>query len=135
MVHKQKTNTLSFFATFFAPQSKTFPAIIPSMKACRRRSHGNAPSSKEAQQILLRSFKYLKYYCEDEEEELNCNMFDFSLSSPDFLFRFVDAMQSDWGLGRAGRLAYSCTADFVHFRNTHYTPDSVQYNKIPRKST
>ena len=42
-------------------------------------------------------------------------MVDFSLSSPNFLFRFIDAMQSKWRLGHAGRLAYlDSIADLLH---------------------
>ena len=56
-------------------------------------------------------------------------MVDFSLSSPNFLFRFVDAMQTDWGLGHAGRLAYlDSIADLIDFRKTHGAPDAVLSN-------
>ena len=87
---------------------------------------GGCKSIRQAQQAVRKSFKYLKFCCEDDEEELNWNMVDFSLSSPNFLFRFVDAMQSDWGLGHAGRLAYlDSIADLIDFRKTHGAPDAV----------
>jgi len=89
---------------------------------------GGCKRSRQAQHIVRRSFKYLKFCCEDEEKELNhdWNMVDFSLSSLDFLFRYVDAMQSDWGLGHAGRLAYlDSIADLVDFSKTLGAPDSV----------
>ena len=42
-----------------------------------------------AQQIVRRSFKFLKFCCEDEEE-LSWEIVDFSLCSPSFLFKLVD---------------------------------------------
>ncbi|KAK3754724.1 hypothetical protein QZH41_007047 [Actinostola sp. cb2023] len=57
---------------------------------------------------------------DDEEEDLSWDMVDFSLSSPNFLFKFVDAMQSDWGLGHAGRLGYlDSISDLIDFRKVH----------------
>ena len=92
-------------------------------------SGGGCKSIRQAQQVARKSFKYLKFCCEDDEEELNWNMVDFSLSSPNFLFRFVDAMQTDWGLGHAGRLAYlDSIADLIDFRKTHGAPDAVLSN-------
>ena len=53
-------------------------------------------------------------------------MVDFGLSSPNFLFRFIDAMQSKWGLGHAGRLTYlDSIADSIDFRETHSASDAV----------
>ena len=92
-------------------------------------SGGGCKSIRQAQQVVRKSFKYLKFCCEDDEEELNWNMVDFSLSSPNFLFRFVDAMQTDWGLGHAGRLAYlDSISDLIDFRKTHGAPDAVLSN-------
>ena len=92
-------------------------------------SGGGCKSSRQAQQIVRRSFKYLKFCCEDDEEQLSWAMVDFSLSSPNFLFRFVDAMQTEWGLDHAGRLAYlDSIADLVDFRKIHSAPDAVLRN-------
>ena len=94
-------------------------------------SVGGCKSIRQAQQVVRKSLIYLKFCYEDDEGELNWNMVDFSLSSPNVLFRFVDAMQTDWGLGHAGRLAYlDSIADLIDFRKTHGAPDAVLSNLI-----
>ena len=50
-------------------------------------------------------FRSLKFCC-DDEEELMFDIVDFSLCSPNLLFKFVDTMQDDWNLGHAGRRGY-----------------------------
>jgi hypothetical protein len=47
-----------------------------------------------------------------------------------FIFKFVDAMQTDWGLGHAGRLGYlDAIADLIDFRKIHGTSsDTVLRN-------
>ena len=87
-------------------------------------SGGGCKSKNQAMQVVRRSFKYLKFCCEDEdvddEEELSWDWIDFSLSSPNFLFKFVDVMQSDWGLGHAGRIGYlDAISDLIDFRKVH----------------
>ena len=86
-------------------------------------SGGGCKTPRQAQQISRKSFKYLKFCCEeDEDEELNWDIVDFSLSSPNFLFKFVDAMQTDWGLGHAGRLGYlDAITELIDFRKIHGT--------------
>ena len=81
-------------------------------------SGGGCKSERQAQQIVKRSFKYLKFCCEDDEDEgLYWDVVDYSLSSPNFLFKFVDAMQTDWGLGHSGRIAYlDSISDLIDFR-------------------
>ena len=62
-------------------------------------SGGGCKSVRQAQQVVRKSFKY------------------------------VDAMQTDWGLGHAGRLAYlDSIADLIDFRKTHGAPDAVLSN-------
>lgn len=82
-------------------------------------SGGGCKSERQSLQIIKRSFKYLKYCCDDgdEEEELGWDLVDYSLSSPNFLFKFVDAMQSDWGLGHSGRISYlDSISQLIDFR-------------------
>lgn len=90
-------------------------------------SGGGCKSIRQAQQIVRRSFKYLKFCCDDDdEEELSWDWIDFSLSSPNFLFKFVDAMQSNWGLGHAGRLGYlDSISDLIDFRKVHGVASDV----------
>ncbi|KAK3736446.1 hypothetical protein QZH41_000024 [Actinostola sp. cb2023] len=86
-------------------------------------SGGGCKSTRQAQQIVRRSFKYLKFCFEDDDEDegdLSWDLVDISLSSPNFLFKFVDVMQSDWGLGHAGRLGYlDSISDLIDFRKVH----------------
>src|SRR6056300_1324318 len=87
-------------------------------------SGGGCKSKNQATQVVRRSFKYLKFCCEDEdeddEEELSWDSIDFSLSSPNFLFKFVDVLQSEWGLGHAGRIGYlDAISDLIDFRKVH----------------
>ena len=83
---------------------------------------GGCKSKQQSQQIVRRAFKYLKFCCEDEDETLSWDIVDFSLSSPNFLFKFVDTMQTDWGLGHAGRVAYlDAISELIDFRKIHRT--------------
>ena len=68
-------------------------------------SGGGCKSDRQAQQIVNRCLKFLKFCCEDEEE-LTFDIVDFSLCSPNLLFKFVDTMQDDWELGHTGRIGY-----------------------------
>ena len=70
------------------------PAAAEAVKAIAKRK-----------KIVSKCLKFLKFCCEDEEE-LTFDIVDFSLCSPDLLFKFVDTMQDDWKLGHAGRIGY-----------------------------
>ena len=96
-------------------------------------SGGGCKTQRQAQQIIRKSFKYLKFCCEDDDEELedlSWDIVDFCLSSPSFIFKFADTMQSDWGLGHAGRLGYlDAISDLLDFRKIHGTSsDTVSRN-------
>ena len=54
-------------------------------------SGGGCKSDRQAQQIVSKCLKFLKFCCEDEEE-LTFDIVDFSLCSPNLLFKFVDTM-------------------------------------------
>ena len=54
-------------------------------------SGGGCKSDRQAQQIVSKCLKFLKFCCEDEEE-LTFDIVDFSLCSPNFPFKFVDSM-------------------------------------------
>ena len=70
--------------------------------------------------------KYLKICFEDDEEELSWDIVDFCLSSPSFIFKFVDAMQTKWKLGHAGRLGYlDAISDLIDFRKIHGTSSEI----------
>ena len=72
-----------------------------------------------AQLIVSKCLTFLKFSCEDEEE-LKFDIVDFSLCSPNLLFKFVDTMQYDWNLGHAGRIGYlDAIAELVDYRKVN----------------
>ena len=72
-----------------------------------------------AQQIVSKCLTFLKFCCEDEEE-LKFDIVDFSLCSPNLLFKFVDTMQYDWNLGHAGSIGYlDAIAELVDYRKVN----------------
>ena len=88
-------------------------------------SGGGCKSDRQAQQIVNRCLKFLKFCCEDEEE-LTFDIVDFSLCSPNLLFKFVDTMQDDWQLGHAGRIGYlDAIAELAYFRKVNGASDVV----------
>ena len=88
-------------------------------------SGGGCKSDRQAQQIINRCLKFLKFCCEDEEE-LTFDIVDFSLCSPNLLFKFVDTMQDDWELGHAGRIGYlDAIAELADFRKVNGASDVV----------
>ena len=54
-------------------------------------SGGGCKSDRQAHQIVSRCLKFLKFCCEDDED-LTFEIVDFSLCSPNLLFKFVDMM-------------------------------------------
>ena len=67
-------------------------------------SGGGCKKDRAAQQIVTRCFKFLRFCC--EEEELTFDVVDFSLCSPNSLFKFIDYLQDECKLGHGGRLGY-----------------------------
>ena len=88
-------------------------------------SGGGCKSDRQAQQIVSKCLKFRKFCCEDEEE-LTFDIVDFSLCSPNLLFKFVDTMQDDWNLGHAGRIGYlDAIAELVDYRKVNGASESV----------
>ena len=88
-------------------------------------SGGGCKSDRQAQKIVSKCLKFLKFCCEDEEE-LTFDIVDFSLCSPNLLFKFVDTMQDDWNLGHAGRIGYlDAIAELVDYRKVNGASESV----------
>ncbi|CAH3184466.1 unnamed protein product [Porites lobata] len=86
---------------------------------------GGCKSDRQAQQIVSRCLKFLKFCCEDEEE-LTFGIIDFSLCSPNLLFKFVDTMQDEWKLGHAGRIGYlDAIAELADFRKANGASETV----------
>ena len=64
-------------------------------------SAGGCKKDRAAQQILTRCFKFLRFCCEDEEE-LTFEVVDFSLCSPNLLFKFIDYLQDAYDSAMVG---------------------------------
>ena len=88
-------------------------------------SGGGCKSDRQAQQIVNRCLKFLKFCCGDEEE-LTFDIVDLSLCSPNLLFKFIDTMQDYWQLGHAGRIGYlHAIAELADFRKVNGASDVV----------
>ena len=88
-------------------------------------SGGGCKSDRQAHQIVSRCLKFLKFCCE-VDEDLTFEIVDFSLCSPNLLFKFVDMMQDEWNLGHAGRIGYlDAIAELGDFRKVKGASESV----------
>ena len=88
-------------------------------------SGGGYKKDRAAQQIVTRCFKFLRFCCEDEEE-LTFDVVDFSLCSPNLLFKFIDYLQDECKLGHGGRLGYiDAISEMIDFRKLHGASEAV----------
>ena len=88
-------------------------------------SGGGCKSDRQAQQIVSRCLKMFADVCK-EDEDLTFEIVDFSLYSPNRLFKFVDTMQDEWNLGHAGRIGYlDAIAELGDFRKVNGASESV----------
>ena len=88
-------------------------------------SGGGCKKDRAAQQIVTRCFKFLRFCCEDEEE-LTFGVIDFSLCSPNLLFKFIDYLQDECKLGHGGRLGYiDAISELIDFRKLHGASEAV----------
>ena len=88
-------------------------------------SGGGCKKDRAARQIVARCFKFLRFCCEDEEE-LTFDVVDFSLCSPNLLFKFIDYLQDECKLGHGGRLGYiDAISEMIDFRKLHGASEAV----------
>jgi len=88
-------------------------------------SGGGCKKDRAAQQTATRCFKFLRFCCEDEEE-LNFDVVDFSLCSPNLLFKFIDYSQDVCKLGHGGSLGYiDAISEMIDFRKLHGASEAV----------
>ena len=88
-------------------------------------SGGGYKKDRAAQQIVKRCFKFLRFCCEDEEE-MTFDVVDFSLCSPNLLFKFIDYLQDECKLGHDGRLGYiDAISEMIDFRKLHGASEEV----------
>ena len=101
--------------------SKPIPTFEPSGAIAKEflswlTGSGGGKSDRKAPQIVSKSLKFLRFCCEDEDE-LTWKNVDYSLCSPNLLFKFADMMQDTRNLGHAGRLGYlDAIGELVQFR-------------------
>ena len=114
-----------------ARSTKTFPSFDISSDIAQQiyswltGTGGGCKSGRQAKQIVSRCLKFMKFCCEDEEE-LTFDIVDFSLCSPNLLFKFIDMLQDEWKLGHAGRIGYvDAVAEMVDFRKVNGASQSV----------
>ena len=88
-------------------------------------SGGGYKKDRAAQQIVTRCFKFLRFCCEDEEE-LTFDVVDFSLCSPNLLFKFIAYLQDECKLGHGGRLGYiDVISEMIDVRKLHGGSEAV----------
>ena len=65
-------------------------------------------------------------FCCEDQEELTFDVVDFSLCSPNLLFKFIDYLQDECRLGHGGRLGYiDAISEMIDFRKLHGASDVV----------
>ena len=69
-------------------------------------STGGGKGQSQAKQTANRVLRYLRFCCEDDEDELTEETIDFCLGSPPLLCQFVDTMQEELKLGPSAQLGY-----------------------------
>ena len=88
-------------------------------------SGGGCKKDRTAQQIVTRCFKFLRFCCKDEEE-LTFHVVDFSLCSPNLLFKFINYLQDKCKLGHGGRLGYiDAISEMIDFKKLHGASEAV----------
>ena len=107
------------------PSFSVFGQIGETFKNWLTGSGGGYKKDRPAQQIVNRCFKFLKFCCEDEDE-LTFEVMDYSLCSPNFLFKFIDYLQEECKLGHGGRLGYiDALSELIDFRKINGASDAV----------
>ena len=92
------------------------------------RSGGGYKKDRQAEQIVNRCFKFLKFCCEDEEE-LTFEVMDVSLCSPNLLFKFIANLQEECKLGHSGLLGYiDAISESTDLRKVNGSSEAVLRN-------
>ena len=123
---KEVNDTSSTLTARSVPVFDRSSVIVEELLSWRRGSGGGCKSDRQAQQIVSKCLKFLKLCCEDEEE-LYLHIIDFSLGSPNLLFKFALLIQCRTNArGHAGRIGYLDTgAALMDFRNENGASEVV----------
>ena len=80
-------------------------------------------SSVQAKQIASRVMKFLKYCCEDDDDELSEDFVDYCLGSPNLF------IGNNWGLSSSVQINYlQSIHDMMDFRKSQGVADNVLRN-------
>ena len=122
---RKKTTQVQPSRARSVPTSDRSSVIVQELLSWLTGSGGGCKSGRQPQQIVSKCLKFLKFCCEDEEE-LSLDIIDFSLCSPNLLFKFVDTMQDEWKLGPAGCFGYlDAIAELMDFRKVNGASEVV----------
>ena len=122
---QDQTSKTTKHAVKFLPSFSLYCAIGEVLTKWLTGSGGGCKKGRAAQQIVTRYFNFLRFCC-DDEEELTFDVVDFSLCSPNLLFKFIDHSQDECKLGHGGRLGYiDAISEMIDFRKLHGASEAV----------
>ena len=71
----------------------------------------------------------MKYCCEDDDDELSEDFFDYCLGSPNLLTKFIKHIGNNWGLSSSAQISYHQSIyDMMDFRKSQGVTDNVLRN-------
>ena len=91
---------------------------------------GGGMSSVQAKQIASRVMKFLKYCCEDDDDdELSEDFVDYCLESPNLITKFIEHIGNNWGLSSSAQISYlESIHGMMDFRKSQGVTDKVLCN-------
>lgn len=106
---------------------------------------GGGKSETQADQILSRVLKYLKFCCKDvfASWDIPENVVDYCLGSLTMLSDFVDHLQNDWKMGNPGVIGYMnaighildhrrSNTNFLKENATNFIPIEIYLHRVKR---
>ena len=97
---------------------KTCP-IFKTFKGWLTSPAGGLKTNVQADQVSCRMMKYLKFCCQDQDEEWDVpvQVADYCLGSISLISDFIDYLQTSWSVGYAGLIGYiNSLSHFLDFR-------------------
>ena len=86
-------------------------------------------SSVLAKQIDSRGMKFLKYCCEDDDNELLEDFADYCLGSPNLITKFIEHIGNNWGPSSSAQISYlQPIHDMMDFGKSQGITDNVLCN-------
>ena len=73
--------------------------------------------------------KFLKYCCEDDDDELSEDFVNYCLGSPNLITKFIEHIGNNWGLISSAQISYlQSIHDMMDFRKSQGVTDNVLRN-------